>query len=122
MEYSKEEIIRRNEDIAKLIGVDVGYSESHYRDSKSFLRHKIDNLSKEEGLKFHSDWTWAMETVNYVRMFNDVVGIEIIFSLGVIFKIRFGGEWYLYEGVDPIEPIWLAISDFAEFKLKGIAK
>jgi hypothetical protein len=117
MSYSKEEILRRNECIARLIGVDVDYSETEYRDSRSFLRHKINHLSKSEGLLFHSDWSWIMETVNYVRSFIDVVGIEIIFSLGIIVKIRFNGEWYFYESVDPIEPIWLAISDYAEFTL-----
>lgn len=119
MEYTDQEILERNENIAKLIGVDINYSDSEYRDSRSFLRHKIDHLSKIEGLKFHSDWGWIMDTVDYVRSFNDVIGIEIIFSLGIIVKIRFGGEWHFYESVEPIEPIWLAISDFAEWRIKN---
>jgi hypothetical protein len=119
MDYKEREIIKRNEDIARLIGVDVDFSDLEYRDSRSFLRHKIDHLSKSDGLKFNSDWSWIMDTVNYVRSFNDVIGIEIIFSLGVIVKIRFNGEWYFYESVDPIEPIWLAISDYAEWSLNN---
>ena len=53
--------------IAEMIGVDLTYSEMVFRDSKSSLRHYINNRNKSEGLLFSSDWNWLMAVVNFIN-------------------------------------------------------
>ncbi|MFW5847492.1 MAG: hypothetical protein ACOCVF_01045 [bacterium] len=56
-----------NEVIAKYIGVDIDYSPLVYKDSKSRLRHLIDNRPKEDGLLFDSNWEWLMGVVEIIN-------------------------------------------------------
>lgn len=63
---TKKEIKDGNNLIAEFIGVDITYSETEYRDSKSVLRDKIDHYPKSEELKFHSSWDWLMAAVEKI--------------------------------------------------------
>ena len=58
-----KEIIENNKLIAEFMGVDVNYSDIVYKDSKSPLRHFIDNRNKLDGLDFHNSWDWLMPVV-----------------------------------------------------------
>jgi hypothetical protein len=71
------EIQDRNKEIAVMLGVDINFSTQVYRDSKSSLRHIIDNMPKSEDLKFHSDWNWLMETVEFIEKINKEVDVCI---------------------------------------------
>lgn len=53
--------------IAQYIGVDIFYSSNVYKDSKSPLRHLIDNRLKSEGLEFDSNWEWLMPVVEIIN-------------------------------------------------------
>lgn len=59
----EQEILEANNMIAEFIGVDLHFDEKVYRDSKSELRHIIDNRSKNEGLLFHCFWDWIIPVV-----------------------------------------------------------
>lgn len=52
--------IESNKLIAEWIGVDLNFSETVYKDSRSELRHFIDNRLKSDGLLFHTSWDWLM--------------------------------------------------------------
>jgi hypothetical protein len=56
-----------DEKIAKFIGVDAEYSPTIYKDSKSPLRHILNNRNKSEGLLFDSDWNWLMVVVEKIE-------------------------------------------------------
>ena len=58
-----------NEKIAKFIGVDIDYSDVIYKDSKSELKHLINNRNKSDGLLFDSNWEWIMEVVEKIESF-----------------------------------------------------
>lgn len=53
--------------IAKMIGIDTEYSNDVYKDSKSGLRHIVNNRSKKDGLLFSSDWNWLMYVVEFIN-------------------------------------------------------
>lgn len=57
------------EKIAIFMGVDVTYSDIVYLDSKSELRHLINNRSKSEGLLFDCDWNWLMCVVEKIESY-----------------------------------------------------
>jgi len=61
------EIQDRNKEIAVMLGVDINFSTQVYRDSKSSLRHIIDNMPKSEDLQFHSDWNWLMQAIQFLQ-------------------------------------------------------
>ena len=67
MDIAKK-IEQGNRLIAKLIGVDIDFSETVYKDSKSPLRHIIDNREKSEGLLFNSNYEWIMPVVELINM------------------------------------------------------
>jgi hypothetical protein len=60
---TEQEIIEGNNLIAEYLGVDINYSDTVYKDSRSELRHIIDNRDKSEGLLFHCSYDWIMPVV-----------------------------------------------------------
>lgn len=68
------------EKMAKFIGVDVNYSDNKYMDSKSPLRHIINNRDKADGLLFDSDWNWLMAVVEKIESFGGDVNEFDIFG------------------------------------------
>lgn len=60
-----------NNKIARFIGVDVDYSPTVYKDSKSPLRHLINNLSKDNELLFHKSWDWLMPVMIMLKKFQN---------------------------------------------------
>lgn len=57
-----------NEAIARFMGVDVDFSQTVYKDSKSTLRHLIDNRLKSEGLLFHESIDWQKPVADKIRL------------------------------------------------------
>ena len=106
--------------IAKMIGVDTEYSNEVYKDSKSGLRHIINNRKKEDGLLFSSDWNWIMYVVEFINK-RDWVTIYRdeckIHSLIV-------GEFEDIISIDEesqFNAIYLSCIKYAELYLKNIA-
>lgn len=56
-----------NRVIAEWIGVDVDFDEHVYRDSRSLLRHYIDNKPKTEPLLFDKSYDWLMPVWQKLR-------------------------------------------------------
>jgi hypothetical protein len=63
---TQKEILEYNKRCAEFLGVDVDYSTEVYKDSKSPLRHYINNKPKSEPLLFHSDWNWIMKMIEKI--------------------------------------------------------
>jgi hypothetical protein len=103
---TQEEIQERNKHIALMLGVDVNYSTQVYRDSKSNLRHIIDNMPKSEHLKFNIDWNWLMEAIQFLH------------------KHFESKEWTWtsierYPIYSDIEKVFVLVSDFAKHYNEG---
>jgi hypothetical protein len=73
---NEQEIIDGNNLIAEYLGVDIQYSDTVYKDSRSELRHIIDNRDKSEGLLFHCSWDWLMPVVGKIET-EDIVVVKI---------------------------------------------
>lgn len=65
---TEQEIKEGNDLIAIFIGVDIEFSPTQYRDSKSNMRPYIDHRSKSDGLEFHSNWKWLMLVIEFIEV------------------------------------------------------
>jgi hypothetical protein len=123
---TQEEIQERNKEIAVMLGVDINFSTQVYRDSKSSLRHILDNMPKSEDLKFHSDWNWLMEAVKFINNTHnqDNPYRDLTYTIKHLLN---GGWWKLKSEekliprrlLSDIEQLFLAVSDFAKLYNEG---
>lgn len=56
-----------NELVGVFMGVDVLFDTEKYRDSRSPLRHYIDNRPKDMPLEFDTNWNWLMTVVEKIE-------------------------------------------------------
>lgn len=106
--------------LVKMIGVDTDYSNEVYKDSKSGLRHIINNREKEDGLLFSSDWNWLMYVVEFINkrdwvtIYRDECKIHSLI-VGEFEDIISTDEESLFNA------IYLSCVKYAEWYLKNIA-
>jgi hypothetical protein len=116
-----QEIQERNKQIALMLGVDVNYSTQVYRDSKSNLRHIIDNMPKSEHLKFDIDWNWLMEAVEFITKLGGSYSISgKSCAISVDEPYWFDVEIIVYTNEPTHKAVFIAVSDFAKLYNEGV--
>jgi hypothetical protein len=104
-----------NELIAEFMGIKVSpVGHTNYDVSGKALPH-------EEDLEYDYSWDWLMPVVEKIRSHEDVVGIEISFSLGTICKICVRNrqttsfQWLNIEDNGTINAVYAAVVEFIKY-------
>lgn len=106
--------------IAKMIGIDTEYSDEVYKDSKSGLRHFVNNRNKEEGLLFSSDWNWLMYVVEFINKRDWVTIYRDECKIHALLVGEFEDIQVVDEENPIIHTIYTACGKYAEWYLKNI--
>jgi hypothetical protein len=123
----EEEIIERNKDISLMLGGKF---------VKSKGRWNLDifpDVKSDYDLKFHKDWNWLMESVNFVEKlyydFHGYIGVHITSNSCTLqgTKLRLSPDNYhpalfmQFYGIDKKEATFIALSEFAKkYNIGGI--
>ncbi len=106
-----EEIQERNKQIAFMLGAvevpeDKWYKIGGYKKHVYFPNRSIPNRFLLKGVKFHSDWNWLMQAVEFINKVHSDKGIiPLCLTSLPIYTEK--------------ESVFITISDFAEFYNQG---
>ena len=114
---TQQEIQERNEQIALMLGMKIeGTYITNWKEFNSLL-HSI-----EDTLKFHSDWNWLMEAVEFIdKLSNYFIQIEekscYVYDISK-FDNSQTNAFIIKDGETKKEAVFTAVSDFAKLYKK----
>jgi hypothetical protein len=120
---TQQEIQERNKQIALMMGAidykaDKWYKLGGYKEHIYFPNWNYPNRFLEKDLKFHSDWNWLMEAVEFIEnLENYYVQIEekscYIYDISK-FDNSQTNAFIIKDGKTKKESVFIAVSDFAK--------
>jgi predicted FMN-binding regulatory protein PaiB len=103
---TQQEIQERNKQIALMMGAidykaDKWYKLGGYKEHIYFPNWNYPNRFLEKDLKFHSDWNWLMEAIQFLKKHFES-------------KDRYWTTIEIYPLYSNIEDVFIVVSDFAK--------